>query len=212
MSSKNRKNKDGIVSAEQVNHEKYYTPDWCVKAIAAQFKTDEIKHINILEPCAGDGRLLEVFMAELDKNPYMTYSAEAIDIEPDKINVKKADFLTYETDLKYDLVITNPPFSLALDCLKKALTLLTPTGKVVFLLRQGFLAAKWRYEEYKANPLLIPHTNYVLSTRPRFIFPANAKKSSDSTDYCWMIWSNDNKRPGEIVSYIMDTEGNLIGV
>lgn len=95
----------------------YYTPDILVKAM--------VNYINakpgdvILEPSAGDGRIIE----EIDKNIHaeidiVEYIEEKIDDLKFKFNNKKnikiinKDFLDYsnECNKKYDLIIGNPPY------------------------------------------------------------------------------------------------------
>ena len=46
---------------------------------------------------------------------------------------------------KYDLIIGNPPFSLALEFIQRAFQVVKPGGKVIFLLRTAFLESDRRF-------------------------------------------------------------------
>ena len=79
-----------------------------------------------------------------------------------------------------DVIITNPPFSLAMEFLNKSLAVTTEKGIVIMLLRLGFMASKKRYEFMKENP---PTDLYILHKRPSF-----TGKGTDSQEYAWCIW------------------------
>ncbi len=96
--------------------------------------------------------------------------------------------------LRPDLIISNPPFSLAQEFLTEALAIRErlnadvtygvggPT--VLFLLRLNFLGAQKRYEWWHnmERPKL-----RVLSQRPSF-----KDGGTDMTDYAWYVWSDDD--------------------
>jgi hypothetical protein len=103
--------------------------------------------------------------------------------------------------LDFDLVITNPPFALAMEFVEEALSITRFGGMVAMLLRLPWLASQ------KRAPWLRRHTPsvYVLPKRPSFYEGApptpqptlfgddaaeDAKGSgTDATDYAWMVWS-----------------------
>lgn len=91
-----------------------------------------------------------------------------------------------------DLIIANPPFSLAQEFLEHALTIREnayrgPHGRtdcptVIFLLRLNFMGAQKRYDfwtDHEAPKLR------VLSQRPSF-----TDGGTDMTDYAWYIWTD----------------------
>lgn len=79
-----------------------------------------------------------------------------------------------------DIVITNPPFSLAMEFLTKSLEVTKDDGKVILLLRIGFLASRKRFEFMKDNP---PTDMLVLHQRPSF-----TGHGTDAQEYAWFIW------------------------
>lgn len=91
------------------------------------------------------------------------------------------DFLKHDFgEEKFDLIIGNPPYSLALEFTEKCLSLLSDEGKLVFLLRTAFLESKKRYGFWQREPL---SELYVLSKRPSF-----TGKGTDATSYSWFVW------------------------
>lgn len=75
-----------------------------------------LENLTILDPSAGSGAILR-YVAELihgDEAPVL----HAIEINPDmqptlreKFTLVHDDFLTFQTDVRYDLILMNPPFS-----------------------------------------------------------------------------------------------------
>lgn len=97
-------------------------------------------------------------------------------------------YLTAQLDAPVEVVITNPPFSLAQEFAYKALS----EGEVVVLL----LRLNWLGTD-RRNPFLLAHppSIYVLPRRPAF--GPNAKhiregkldaKDTDATEYAWFVW------------------------
>ena len=99
-------------------------------------------------------------------------------------NVIIGDFLTLNTDIKYDLIIGNPPFNKALEFLEKCFTLLDENGTMVMLLRTAFLESRSRYDFWQNHPL---SKLLVLSQRPSF-----TGKGTDATSYSWFVWQKGN--------------------
>lgn len=101
-------------------------------------------------------------------------------------NVIIGDYLSMELG-KYDLIIGNPPFSLAMDFVLKSFEHLRPGGSIVFPLRTAFLESKdrfafWQQPEHRLAGL------YTLHQRPSF-----TGKGTDATSYSWFIWTPGSK-------------------
>ena len=124
-----------------------------------------------LEPCAGDMAIV---------NMLASGEVYSLDINPDSPCVAHADYLTWDINQGYKTIITNPPFNIAIDIIKKALADVVDGGEVIMLLRLNFLGSQRRRPFWEEHPCKKIH---VLSKRPCFI---NGK--SDSIEYAWFIW------------------------
>lgn len=141
---------------------------------------------NILEPSAGNGNFIKII-----KSIYPNKNINAIEIRQSELenlqllcsDIIIHDFLSYEDNKKYDIIIGNPPFNKALEFIEKSLSLLSEQGVLIFLLRTAFLESKQRYEFWQKNPIT---DLYVLSKRPSFI-----GNGTDSASYAWFIWDKN---------------------
>lgn len=196
MSKTNGKNK--IANPNEF----YETPAWCTKAILNELHELQLNPNNVLDPCVGTGAIASV-VREL----YPKANIDIIDIEESlireaikKISLKEKDIVNnfenqiglpmnnyfisnyLETSLKkdeYDLIVLNPPFSLAQEFVEKSIEL-SPNGSVVVLLRLNWLASKKRIAFHKKHPSDI----FVLPKRPSF---TNDGKT-DGTEYAWFCF------------------------
>jgi len=93
-----------------------------------------------------------------------------------------ADYLTMEKpDERADLIVTNPPFSLAEEFVRRAIEKwVTPTGLVVMLLKTSFEASNDRREFWRKHPAIF---RYVIRPRPGFTGSGN-----DSGEYAFFVW------------------------
>lgn len=127
--------------SERKAYDFYATPPETVRAFLANF--DGISSGDrILEPSAGNGQIVKV----LREGGYDN-RIDAVELRPEERgalealadNVTIGSFFDYEPDCGYDVIIGNPPYSLALDFINKSLELLHPGGLLIFLLRTNFL-------------------------------------------------------------------------
>ena len=146
------------------------------------------------EPPIGDGaiiRSLEPF-ASLHGGRIMFHG---YDIRPECrpcpncIHVITRDFLTADPMGHFDLAITNPPYSLALEFVQHSLRWIHEHGRVCMLLRLAFLEGQERGKWVREH---MPDV-FVLPKRPAFI---NGK--TDSCAYAWMIWHKHERREGAV--------------
>lgn len=93
--------------------------------------------------------------------------------------VVQGDFLLHRE--KYDVIVSNPPYSHALEFVQHALTL---APVVCMLLRLPWLASIRRVEWHKENPAHV----CVLPKRPSF----TADGKTDATEYAWFIWGTEH--------------------
>lgn len=146
---------------ERKAYDFYATPPETVRAFLANF--DGISSGDrILEPSAGNGQIVKVLR------------------EGGYDNVTIGSFFDYEPDCGYDVIIGNPPYSLALDFINKSLELLHPGGLLIFLLRTNFLESEKRFKWWQEHPL---SGLYTLHKRPSF-----TGRGTDATSYSWFVW------------------------
>jgi hypothetical protein len=190
MSSTNR-------GARRNDRDVYLTPAWLTRAILPHLAPLITRGTmtrspswtpRIFEPAAGDGG-----MARTIRETWPDADVDLADIEPIRGVVPFGDFLLTEPRPDYDLVITNPPFSLALEfCQRALLWRRTPGSVVAMLLRLGFLGAQKRGAWLRENTPSV----YVTPRRPSFTGGGN-----DSADYAWMVWGPG---PARVVMLEMD--------
>ena len=148
---------------------------------------------HILEPSAGNGNIIKALRERGYRN-YITAvelrAEERKNLHESRANqVAIVDFLQYGECVNmqnYDVIIGNPPYSMAQEFIDKSLSLLNPGGRLIFLLRTNFLESKKRFEWWQDR---LPTRLYVLSKRPSF-----TGNGTDATSYAWFIWEKTNKR------------------
>ena len=160
----------------------YATPINCVENILKNINLNKYGN-KLLEPSAGNGNIVNVLKKYYNKN------ITSCELRKEEINnlqnisdeVIIDDFLIHDfKDQKFDIIIGNPPYSLAIEFVKKCLNLLEDKGVLIFLLRTAFLESKSRYEFWQQNPL---SGLYTLSKRPSF-----TGHGTDATSYSWFVW------------------------
>lgn len=123
----------------------YETPRNCIIDILRREKIDD--NSRILDPACGNCIFGDVIKSmPMIKNPNILN----VDIENSNADIVE-DFLKpgFLEDQKFDVIITNPPYSKAEEFLEKSWRLLSGNGKVIFLLRTLFLEGLHRYELFK---------------------------------------------------------------
>ena len=171
----------------------YFTPSHIARVAMAELAMTfpDFEPVNCLEPggglCAHLDQAVKIFpgisTTSVDPNSY----GEIDDVHEDLA----LDFMTWETNEKFDLIATNPPFTLAHQFLEKSYDMLTDDGLGLFLLRYSFVATLKRRELWrKVNLRYI----WVLVPRPSFVSDG---KSTDACEYAYFIFSKG--RPGRPV-------------
>ena len=121
---------------DRVENDYYATPPEDTRLFLENYDITRFK--NILEPGCGEGHMSEVIKEYMGIDAILT-SRDLIDRGYGEVK----DFLS-TTNEKYDLVITNPPFSHALEFIKKGLEL---SDAVIVLAKIQLLEGKARSEE-----------------------------------------------------------------
>ncbi len=153
----------------------YPTPNYVTQALLDQ----ETFSGEIWENAAGQGHMAET----LKNNGYTVFASDKYDRGNKEIHI--LDFM--ESDRKAQNIITNPPYNIALDFVKKSVQ--QAEGKTAMLLRLNFLESQKRYEFFKEYP---PARIYVFSNRIAF-YEGKVSKGSGAIAYAWYVWEKGNK-------------------
>lgn len=171
--------------SERKLYDLYETPEEVTRDFLFNHFEGDFK--NILEPCAGSGKMImplrkrfpDAEITAMEKyamgwNKHLAPKGASSGISGvDFRDMQGADF---------DLIFTNPPYSIATEIIEHALKT-WPKATVVMLLRLNFLGSQARHEWWQHH---LPTEIHILSKRPSF-----TGKGTDATEYAWFVW-----RPG----------------
>ena len=174
----------------------YPTPGWCVRRFLELFlarNPDALTHRSWFEPGAGEGNIIRTANAWFNVTDTPGPTWDANDLRPECLPwLKDLGVRTTTIDdfiaggppplTAYDLVITNPPFSITMEFIRRSLEL--DTRYVVMLQRLNYIGTETRFGFMKANP----PDMYVLPNRPSF----QSSGKTDSIEYAWFVWDKLN--------------------
>lgn len=149
---------------------------------------------TIHDPCAGDGAVLSALI----EAGFRSTALSGNEIDPVLRMFCAAETTVIPTLGDYlagpppppsggpEIILTNPPYSLALPFAERALGHVKPGGIVAFFLRLGFLASLERSEFHRRNPARI----LICNPRPSFARFIKGGKSTttDASEYAWFVW------------------------
>lgn len=182
----------------------YSTPEWCVDALGTVFSFGP----SCLDPCAGTGAI----MRAVAKTYTMAMGLELDQARADQCGASCCDALERQHWPDVYSIVTNPPYSLAMEFVTKALQQ-ECDGGVAMLLRLSWLASRERREFHLGHRADV----YVLSKRPSFVMDLKWKHSrcpviiqdlknkprcemesghvggcmklgTDAAEYAWFVW------------------------
>lgn len=193
MSATNRTRRD---QQPHRKHESdyYITPKWAIRSFLKAWDEDtgivtelsKKEQPMILDPCSGGdpkhGMAYPDVLAEYNLYPI------TVDIRPDSRAMITADYLGLDVQAYFDLVISNPPYVVAMEFIEKALRDCKDGGYVVMLLRLNFFGSQKRGPWFKEN---YPRWCYVHSKRLGF-FPDEPSRT-DATEYMHAVWQKGYK-------------------
>jgi hypothetical protein len=143
------------------------------------------RNINILDPCAGGDESHGMSYPLALPDYSRTNPVETIDIRDDSQANTKTDYLFHPIRHKPNMIITNPPFNIALEVIKKALDDVQDYGWVIMLLRLNFFGSKQRKIFWDS---FMPR--YAFVHHKRIGFTKNG--GTDSIEYMHCCWQKGN--------------------
>ena len=164
-----------VVGADREQHDFYATEPKAVELLLDEERFQK----DILEPCSGLNHITDV----LRNKGYRVTTSDLIDRG---IGAEVKDFFEY-TSWSGDIV-TNPPYSQAVDFVEHSLKITKQGSKVAMFLKIQFLEGKKRKKFFKQYP---PKYIYVASSRLRCAKNGEFDKyGSSAVCYAWFVWEN----------------------
>ena len=174
----------------RVENDYYATNPKAVEMLLTNYTFDAA---TILEPCVGGGHIANA-INNFFANQRVITGLDLVDRGYPNTIVQ--DFLTWETDRKFEGIITNPPFSLAQEFIEKGMELLTDDGQMAMFLKIQFLEGTKRKEFFEKYP---PKYIYVFRNRMATwnngneVDPNTGKRWATTMCHAWFIWEKGSK-------------------
>ena len=96
------------------------------------------------------------------------------------------NYLEFNLNWVYDIIITNPPFNIAQQIIERALLDVKEWWYVIMLLRLNYFWSVWRFPFWKKN---MPHSTYIHHKRMSF----TDDWKTDSIEYMHCVWKRWEK-------------------
>lgn len=169
------------------NKDDYYaTPEWIVREFLESFDDMQydidLSKMRILDPSAGGCANYGASYPTVFRECYANY-IDTMDIREDSHAEKVCDYLTSPVS-DYDMIITNPPFSLSVQFAEKAISEVHDGGYVILLQRLNWLGSKKRKKFWDSMPL---KTVAVHHRRPSF----KGTSGTDSIEYAHFVFQKN---------------------
>lgn len=174
-------------TGERDGLDRYYTPDSVARDLVGYLPP--MRDAMVLEPSVGGGSWVRALRGLAEPPAFII----GLDIDPGApglgiCDVKKVgDFIGTARMEGYDAVVGNPPYRVAEEHVRHALTL---APVVAFLLRLAFLEGAGRAVFWREHPA---SRVVVLSRRPSF-----TGSGTDSCAYGFFVWDEAHDGPTEL--------------
>lgn len=189
MSLAGNKLAGGNPKTERVENDFYATNPNAVMSILNNYCFNAS---TILEPCVGQGHIANT-VEEFYSDHKEIVGVDLID--RGYPNTIVTDFLKWDTDKRFDGIITNPPYSLAKEFVEKGMELLRDDGQMLMFLKIQFLEGLKRKELFEKHP-----PKYIYVFRNRMATWNNGKSLDDNgkrwaTTMChaWFVWEKGSE-------------------
>lgn len=179
----------GNTVTQRAEHDFYATDPVAVVGLLDSLVKDGVcySHKKCLEPCVGTGNIITAFDT-INVCPEWTY-LDIVDRGYPGTLVQ--DYLTWNTDEKFDFIITNPPYKYATEFVEKSMELLDNNGMCCMFLKLQFLEGAKRKELFRKYP---PKYIYVFRNRMATWKngfeknPDTGKKWAETICFAWFVW------------------------
>ena len=160
------------------------TPPWATRALCERLGPITCVQ-SVREPAANRGHMVKP-LAEY------FYKVEASDIHDYGVGFPQQDYLFGPPPDRTDWTITNPPFRLAEQFIRRGLEC---SDHVAVIVRSAFLEGVGRHRDMFS----IHRPRLVLQFTERVVMHKGklSAKGSTATAYCWILWSNGHTGPTE---------------
>ena len=145
------------------------TPNPIAQQMGALVRDEEL---DVLEPAAGTGQIVRFIPWRMRRIPV------AVELKPSRTNVGRerchwaawiqSDFFQWRSNTEFDLIITNPPFSLRMEFIAHSLSMLKPDGRLLFLMPIDFNCGLKAGNRWKQLDCHIHH-QYVAQSRIAYL-------------------------------------------
>lgn len=179
----------GNSASKREENDFYATNPETLKMFLYEFWKDNTFEGNeILEPACGQGHISKT-LKELLPN----FNITSTDLIDRGYGVSGVDFLTYDYKKMFDVVITNPPFSLAKEFIEKGLKI--SNKHVIMLCKIQLLEGTKRKEMFLNTPLkyVYVHTTRQATWKEGKPLDPNGKKWATTMCLAWFVWDKDYK-------------------
>jgi hypothetical protein len=152
----------------------YPTPPEATQALLDMYEF----RLGIWEPACGNGAISKVLI----ENGYNVVSSDIQDYGYPFIEM---DFLKCEPKHLAPNIVTNPPFKLGEEFVRKALDVVMPGGYVCILHKLQFLEGQKRKALFQEHP---PSTVHVFSKRLSLSRDGKPQKNGGMMAFAWYVW------------------------
>lgn len=178
----------------------YVTPQKYIREFLNEFlldeKIDRPDKMDWLDPCCGGDSINDASYISVINDKFKPKYICGIDIRDDSHADVIMDYLSCEKEnmSNHDIIISNPPFYLAEEFIRKSLDFVNDGGYVIMLLRLNFFGSKQRkplFEEFMPKYCYIHHKriNFIPDSMKLEMKSKGEKPpSGDSIEYAHFVW------------------------